>query len=157
MIKAKNKYYVREHLESALAQIAFFYVANKANRKKIQEYFNSMSFFFFDNETQNILYNAIQNAQVSSYIDSHGSIKILCHNIYSDFCTNYNISYKSYSEFYEGFEFKTYNEQFYIHKEKQAHIRSYILSLLIISLTVVYFCFFTHLNIKPLFKSETIY
>lgn len=141
MYYSKNKFFIREHLETTLAQLGYFYIANKSNKKKIKDYFHCLPFFFFDNEIQNIIYKILQKSQISSYIDKQSSFRVLCYNLYKDFCMNYQISYKSYSDFYGDFKFKTFSHDFYVKKERQSNIHTYILFVFIISLGGLYYLF----------------
>jgi len=139
MYYSKNKYFVRECIQNTLSQLGYFYKANKANKKKVKDYFNSLPYFFFDNETQNLLFKTIEKSDFTSYIDKHSSFKVLCYKIYKDFCKRYDISFSSYSEFYKDIENKTFSHDYYIKKEKQNNIHSYIVFLLIVSLIVFYY------------------
>jgi hypothetical protein len=138
---SKNKYFVRDCIENTLSQLGYFYKANKANRKTVKDYFNSLPYFFFDNETQNILFKIIKKSDFTSYIDKQITFRVVCYEIYKDFCIEYGTSFKTYLEFYGDLEFKTFSHDYYIKKEKQNHIHSYILFLLIISLVTFYYWF----------------
>lgn len=141
MYYSKNKYFVRQHIEDTLSQMGYFYVATKSNKKKVKDYFHSLPFFFFDNETQDILYKIIYNTDIISNIDKQSSFRILCYNIYKEFCTKYDISFISYSEFYGNIEFKIFSHEYYIKKERQNNIHSFILVLFVITLVSFYYLF----------------
>mgnify|MGYP001207307254 CR=1 FL=1 len=134
-----NKIFVQEVLENLLSQIGMFYIANKANKKKMKDFFNSMPFFFMNNKEQNLLYECIKNNNFTSYLDRNSDMKQLCYNIYKEFSLKYNVSFKSYEEFYSNIKFKLYSDKYYIHKIKKNNIHTIILLLFIITLIVIYY------------------
>jgi hypothetical protein len=141
MYYSKNKYFVREHIKNTLSQMGYFYTATKSNKKKVKDYFHTLPFFFFDNETQDILYKIIYNTDITSNIDKQSSFRVLCYNIYKDFCMKYKTSFVSYSEFYRNIEFRIFSHEYYIRKERQNNIHSFILFLLVITLGTFYYLF----------------
>lgn len=134
-----NKYFVCEVLEHYLSQLGLYYVGNKSNKKKIVDLFYSLPFFFFDATIQNTLYKVIQGNNVSQHIDCNKNMKIMCHNIYKDFCLELNCPYKDYEEFYDSIWFKTTSDKYYMKKTKQNHIHSFIFSILFLGIGCAYY------------------
>lgn len=136
-----NKYFVCELLEHYLSQLGLYYVANKSNKKKIIDLFYSIPFFFFDPSIQSILYKSIQKNNVKTHIDTNDDMRRLCHNIYKDFCSKLNYSYKDYEEFYDNIRYKLTSDKYYMKKTKQKHIHSFVFSILCIGVVCSYYCF----------------
>jgi len=135
-----NKYFVCELLEHYLSQLGLYYIGNKSNQKKIVDLFYSLPFFFFDQTVQSILYKVIQRNNIKTYIDSNKSMKILCYNIYKDFCIKLNYPYKDYEDFYDNIKFKLTSDKYYMKKIKRNHIHSFIFSILFVGILSVYYC-----------------
>jgi hypothetical protein len=135
-----NKYFVCELLEHYLSQLGFYYIGSKSNQKKIVDLFYSLPFFFFDQTVQSILYKVIQRNNIKTHIDSNKSMKILCYNIYKDFCIKLNCPHKEYEDFYDSIKFKLTSDKYYMKKIKQNHIHSFIFSILFIGILSVYYC-----------------
>jgi hypothetical protein len=134
-----NPYFTRELLENILSQSGFFYIANKSNKKKIKDFFNSMPFFFFGNKEQTILYTCIKNNNITSHLDKKENMQKLCYNIYRDFCVMYKMPFKSYDDFYNNLKFKLYSNKFYMQKIKNNNIHTIIFILFVLILIFTYY------------------
>ena len=139
-----NKYFVQELLENLLSQVGLFYVANKANKKKIKDFFNSLPFFFINSHEQNILFECIKHNNFTSYLDRNKDMKQLCYNIYKDFSSKYNIPFKNYDEFYNNINYKLYSDKYHIQKVKKHNIHTIIFFLFIIILIIIYYLTLHH-------------
>ena len=136
-----NKYFVREYLEMTLSQVGHFYKPTKANKKKVVDYFNSLPFFFLNENIQNVLYKSIAKHNIHIFVDTRSDMKDFCYNVYETFCLQHRVSPKTFSEFYENIENKLYSEEYFSYKERQAHIHTFVFVLFVIFLVVFYYTF----------------
>ena len=150
MVKINN-YFVQELCEKYLAQIGYFYIPNKANKKVIIELLQNVSFFFFNKDIQNILYKIINKYQITSFIDKKEDMKNLCYIIYKEFSFELGLKYKTEIDFYKELENEMYSENNKNKKIRQKNIHSILFSILLILLILLYL--FVN-DIKLIFNPE---
>ena len=87
----------------------YFYTPNKANKKKIKQLFDSIS-YFVPEQYQNSLFKIIQKNPIESFYDTKESMMDYGYIIYKDFNTTHNLEYLSYNEYLDKFYLILYKD-----------------------------------------------
>lgn len=162
--KINNKKYIQTVIEQYLSQIGYNYSPTKPNKKKIQELFDSLSFFFFNDEYQNILYDILNQYCISDHIDRHSDMKKLCYCIYEDVSLKLGFTYddiKTYDEFYKSYIYNINTAEVDIVRDKLSQVKSYVFLLIIIVLLIFMVHLYENYNFiantfKQLFPSKSV-
>jgi len=87
----------------------YFYTPNKANKKKIKQLFDSIS-YFVPSQYQNSLFKIIQKYPIESFYDSKETIMDYGYIIYKEFHIMHNLEYLSYNEYLDKFYLILYKD-----------------------------------------------
>ena len=91
----------------------YFYIPNKANKKKVKQLFESIP-YFLPEDKQNILFTIIQNHPITSYYDKTDTMKDYGYIIYKEYMQSENKRYLDYID---------YNDKFLVFLYKDKHIQ----------------------------------
>ena len=133
-----NKYVIQELTEKLLGQMCIFYTPSKSNKKMIQKLFESLPFFFFDIQCQNMFYDIMKKHQVRNYIDKNEDLRKFCYIIYEEVSTRLEIPLKTYDEFIYTTKFELYSDTIKMKKTKVNINHTYLFIFTILILTVFY-------------------
>ena len=137
-----NMYYIQETLEQFLSQLGYYYQSNKPNKKKIQDLFESLPFFFYEEHIQNVLYKVIKKQPLVSFYDNNENMKYFCYFIYTEFSKIYQLKYKSQEDFYNGMKHRLYHGTMRYKEWKKNNLHDYLFFLFFLLVLFLYFyCF----------------
>lgn len=137
-----NMYYIQETLEQFLSQLGYYYQPNKPNKKKIQDLFESLPFFFYQEHIQNVLYKVIKKQPLVSFYDNNENMKYFCYFIYTEFSKIYQLKYKSQEDFYNGMKHRLYHGTMQYKEWKKNNLHDYLFFLFFLLVLFLYFyCF----------------
>jgi len=106
----------------------YFYVPNKANKKKIKQLFEAIPYFLPENK-QNILFKIIHNHPIDTFYDKKETMKYYGYLIYKDYHLQEKKRYLEYNE---------YNDKFLVFLYKDNHIqRKWVKHVLFISVVII--------------------
>jgi hypothetical protein len=112
----------------------YFYVPNKANKKKIKQLFEAIP-YFLPEDKQNILFTITRNNPIETFYDKTSTMKYYGYMIYKD----YHISEKK-----RYLEYNEYNDKFLAYLYKDRHIeRRWVKHVIFISVVIglIYFLY----------------
>lgn len=112
----------------------YFYVPNKANKKKIKQLFEAIP-YFLPEDKQNILFTITRNNPIETFYDKTSTMKHYGYMIYKDYHVNQNMRYLEYNE---------YNDKFLAYLYKDRHIeRRWVKHVIFISvvIAIIYFLY----------------
>ena len=107
-----------------------FYTPNKANKKKIKQLFESIS-YFMPSQYQNSLFKIIQKYPIETFYDKKESMMDYGYIIYRDFNIDNSIEYLSYNDYLDKFYLELYKDN-RVYKKWIKHIIFGITCILII-------------------------
>ena len=136
-----NLLVIQEFLEHLLSQAGYYYIGNKSNQKKVVEFFNSLPFFFFNEEIQNKLFVLIRDSELKSYIDNNDDMKEYCYMIYKKFSNHLNLKVKDKTDFYHDLQQRLHNETYTYKKIKQNNLHTYIFIIIMLCFAFFYYFF----------------
>ena len=108
----------------------YFYTPNKANKKKIKQLFESIS-YFVPFQYQNSLFKIIQKYPIESFYDKKESMMDYGYIIYRDFNIDNSNEYLSYNDYLDKFYLELYKDN-RVYKKWIKHIVFTIISITII-------------------------
>ena len=108
----------------------YFYIPNKANKKKIKQLFDSIS-YFMPPQYQNSLFKIIQKYPIETFYDKKESMMDYGYIIYKDFNIDNSIEYLSYNDYLDKFYLELYKDN-RVYKKWIKHIVFGIISIIII-------------------------
>ena len=108
----------------------YFYIPNKANKKKIKQLFESIS-YFMPFQYQNSLFKIIQKYPIESFYDKKESMMDYGYIIYREFNIDNSIEYLTYNEYLDKFYLELYKDN-RVYKKWIKHIIFSIISIIII-------------------------
>lgn len=112
----------------------YFYVPNKANKKKIKQLFEAIP-YFLPEDKQNILFTITRNNPIETFYDKTSTMKYYGYMIYKDYHVNEKMRYLEYNE---------YNDKFLAYLYKDRHIeRRWVKHVIFISvvIAIIYFLY----------------
>jgi hypothetical protein len=112
----------------------YFYVPNKANKKKIKQLFEAIP-YFLPEDKQNILFTITRNNPIETFYDKTSTMKYYGYMIYKDYHVNQKKRYLEYNE---------YNDKFLAYLYKDRHIeRRWVKHVIFISvvIAIIYFLY----------------
>ena len=112
----------------------YFYVPNKANKKKIKQLFEAIP-YFLPEDKQNILFTITRNNPIETFYDKTSTMKYYGYMIYKDYHVNQKKRYLEYNE---------YNDKFLAFLYKDRHIeRRWVKHVIFISvvIAIIYFLY----------------
>lgn len=111
-----------------IAFACYFYVPNKANKKKIKQLFESIPYFLPETK-QNVLFTITRSRPIESFYDKTETLKYYGYMIYKDYHISENKRYLEYNE---------YNDRFLAYLYKDNHIqRRWVKHVVFISVVIV--------------------
>jgi hypothetical protein len=108
----------------------YFYIPNKANKKKIKQLFESIS-YFMPSQYQNSLFKIIQKYPIETFYDKKESMMDYGYIIYRDFNIDNSIEYLSYNDYLDKFYLELYKDN-RVYKKWIKHIIFVFTCILII-------------------------
>ena len=117
-----------------IAFACYFYIPNKANKKKIKQLFESIP-YFLPEKKQNVLFLIIRNYPIESFYDKTETMKEYGYMIYRDYMINQKERYLEYID---------YNDRFLIQLYKDKHIqRKWVKHVIFVGavLMIIYFLY----------------
>ena len=112
----------------------YFYVPNKANKKKIKQLFEAIP-YFLPEDKQNLLFTITRNNPIETFYDKTSTMKYYGYMIYKDYHVNQKLRYLEYNE---------YNDRFLAYLYKDRHIeRRWVKHVIFISvvIAIIYFLY----------------
>jgi hypothetical protein len=112
----------------------YFYVPNKANKKKIKQLFEAIP-YFLPEDKQNLLFTITRNNPIETFYDKTSTMKYYGYMIYKDYHVNQKLRYLEYNE---------YNDKFLAFLYKDRHIeRRWVKHVIFISvvIAIIYFLY----------------
>lgn len=112
----------------------YFYVPNKANKKKIKQLFEAIP-YFLPEDKQNLLFTITRNNPIETFYDKTSTMKYYGYMIYKDYHVNQKLRYLEYNE---------YNDRFLAFLYKDRHIeRRWVKHVIFISvvIAIIYFLY----------------
>jgi hypothetical protein len=112
----------------------YFYVPNKANKKKIKQLFEAIP-YFLPEDKQNIFFTITRNNPIETFYDKTSTMKYYGYMIYKDYHVNQKLRYLEYNE---------YNDKFLAFLYKDRHIeRRWVKHVIFISvvIAIIYFLY----------------
>jgi len=111
-----------------IAFACYFYVPNKANKKKIKQLFESIP-YFLPEDKQNVLFTITRKYPIESFYDKTETMKYYGYMVYKDYRI---IQKKRYLEYNE------YNDRFIAYLYKDNHIeRRWVKHVIFISVVII--------------------
>ena len=112
----------------------YFYLPNKANKKKIKQLFEAIP-YFLPEDKQNLLFTITRNNPIETFYDKTSTMKYYGYMIYKDYHVNQKMRYLEYNE---------YNDKFLAFLYKDRHIeRRWVKHVIFISvvIAIIYFLY----------------
>ena len=112
----------------------YFYVPNKANKKKIKQLLEAIT-YFLPEDKQNLLFTITRNNPIETFYDKTSTMKYYGYMIYKDYHVNEKMRYLEYNE---------YNDKFLAFLYKDRHIeRRWVKHIIFISvvIAIIYFLY----------------
>lgn len=112
----------------------YFYVPNKANKKKIKQLFEAIP-YFLPEDKQNILFTITRNNPIETFYDKKETMQYYGYMIYKDYHVSQKKRYLEYNE---------YNDKFLVFLYKDEHIqRRWVKHVIFISvvIAIIYFLY----------------
>jgi hypothetical protein len=111
-----------------IAFSCYFYVPNKANKKKIKQLFESIPYFLPESK-QNVLFTITRHYPIETFYDKPETMKYYGYMVYKDYHISENKRYLEYNE---------YNDRFLAYLYKDNHIqRRWVKHVVFISVVIV--------------------
>ena len=88
----------------------YFYIPNKANKKKIKQLFESMP-FFLPEDMQDKIFKIIHQYPIESFYDKNETMRDYGYMIYRDYHIQENKRYFDYNAYMDKFFSELYKEQ----------------------------------------------
>lgn len=114
----------------------YFYVPNKANKKKIKQLFEAIP-YFLPEDKQNLLFTITRNNPIETFYDKTSSMKYYGYMIYKDYHVNQKMRYLEYNE---------YNDKFLAYLYKDRHIERRWVKHVIFIIVVIAIIYFLYKN-----------
>ena len=114
----------------------YFYVPNKANKKKIKQLFEAIP-YFLPEDKQNLLFTITRNNPIETFYDKTSTMKYYGYMIYKDYHVNQKMRYLEYNE---------YNDKFLAYLYKDRHIERRWVKHVIFIIVVIAIIYFLYKN-----------
>ena len=98
----------------------YYYIPNKANKKKIKQLFESIPYFVPENK-QELLFKIIQKRPITSFYDKNETMQQYGYLIYKDWSIEENKRYLEYNEYMDKFLINLHKDT-YIQKKWVKHV-----------------------------------
>ena len=117
-----------------IAFACYFYIPNKANKKKIKQLMEAMP-YFLPEQKQNVLFTIMRKYPIESFYDKTETMKDYGYMVYKDYMIHEEKRYLDYID---------YNDKFLVYLYKDKHIQSkWVKHFIFISVTlmIIYFLY----------------